>query len=135
MPSLVRRLNITNQKVQSKADEIARMIGIKFNNNLGKGRDVCRTAIAVELACRLCNETYDPASIASMSGAANPKIYREAFSSVENMLNFKTSSFTLRELAVMFGGMRIVEFSEGLLETYKARVLPQIYPVNSFQAN
>jgi len=58
----------------------------------------------------------------NMSGGTSAT-YKMAFSQIQNVININTSSHSLNELGVKFGGVRLVAKSATVLADYKEKVL------------
>lgn len=116
---LHRRMNMRCPKVLAKALELDRRASISCRS-LGKGA-ICRSAICLELACRLCDAQLDKDELQRRSGA-NKKVYTQTFLKISNILRIKASGYSIRELAIKFSAMSHVTFIEKTFLAYKRRV-------------
>eukprot|EP00899_Mesostigma_viride_P024790 jgi/Mesvir1/5496/Mv15541-RA.1 len=123
---LQRKLGIDNTKVARKAAELLRLSQVKLGpGSLGQA-EVCRTAACLELACFVCGAPFDR-SMAMRLSCSPDKQYTRALTCLRNTLNLKCQ-VNLRDLAVTFGCLSLVNNTQALLDRFKERFVAELPP-------
>jgi len=84
---------------------------------------VCKDAVCVELACRVCKMTLTENQrqmLIKRSGAANGKIYQQTLVRIRTSLGIKIG-VSIRDVAVQFGVVSLLPFAQTILIQYKKR--------------
>eukprot|EP00752_Nemacystus_decipiens_P015679 g13993.t1 len=110
----------------SKAQEILRLMSSKCRpGSLGRG-DLCRTAIAFDLACRVLACPVPHKTAVKLSGLQSDALYIAALGTAQRLLGLQ-QRYSCEEIANSVGGKRVGVMATSELKRYKERFLAS-YP-------
>eukprot|EP00903_Cladosiphon_okamuranus_P011279 g10636.t1 len=110
----------------SKAQEILRLMSSKCRQgSLGRG-DLCRTAIAFDLACRALACPVPHKTAVKLSGLPSEALYVAALGTAQRLLGLQ-QRYTCEEIAKLVGGKRVGVMATAELKRYKERFIAS-YP-------
>jgi len=125
IPKLAKLLQITNEKILRKSEEMVRLARVRCPSGIGTG-ELVKAAVCLELASKQFGQSFDKKKAIILSGATE-KIYQVAQSSLQNILGIRPE-ISVKELAIQFGCMQLVKYAERLFEIYKQQYLAGIDP-------
>ncbi|KAJ7515710.1 hypothetical protein O6H91_22G024500 [Diphasiastrum complanatum] len=104
-----------------KAQELQRLSNVSFDSaSFGVG-DVCKSILCFELACTALDITFDRYKGIRLSGLSE-KAYLKSFNALQNALGLR-KEVDVRQLAVQFGCVRLIETVRKALTMYKQRFI------------
>jgi len=125
IPRLANLLQITNEKILRKSEEMVRLARVRCPSGIGSG-ELVKAAVCLELASKQFGQLFDKKKAIILSGATE-KIYHVAQSSLQNILGIRPE-ISVKELAIQFGCMQLVKSAEKLFDIYKQQYLAGINP-------
>ncbi|CAN0393114.1 unnamed protein product [Pylaiella littoralis] len=109
-----------------KAQEILRLMDTKCRPGaLGKG-ELCRTAVAFDLACRTLDRPVPHQTAVKLSGASSEAVYVAALGTAQRLLGVQRR-YSCEDVAKSVGGKRVGTMATTELKRYKERFLAS-YP-------
>ncbi|XP_024530167.1 origin of replication complex subunit 6 [Selaginella moellendorffii] len=122
MKALEWRLGMAaDREVLRKAEELLRLCRMEFDAAAFGIGDVCRSVLCFEIACSMMQVPFDRQKGIKLSGLSD-KAYNRSLTTVQNALGIRTS-LNVRELAVQFGCVRLIQAVQRVLAAYKERFL------------
>ncbi|KAH8938541.1 hypothetical protein BDL97_16G089100 [Sphagnum fallax] len=120
MKSLRMRLGLAEDvTVVRKAQELLRLSNVHFNaSSFGVG-EVCKSVLCFELACSVLQVSFNRQKGIRVSGLSE-KAYVRSLAAMQNALGLRLK-VDIRELAIQFGCVRLINIVHKALETYKQR--------------
>jgi hypothetical protein len=119
---ICRKVGVASPRVFEKACELYRISKIR-RPVLGRA-EFARSALCVDCACRVCDETpRDVNHLIKLSGV-NKTMYNSLLGQFQTLLNIRAkATHSTRSLAIQFGVSSMVPFIEATLETFKERFI------------
>ena len=109
---------IDSSLVMGKAREILRLLNMRMPSGCLKKAEACRHIIAIEIACRMTNISFDKNKLVAQA-PVNSKVYQDTLLKCKNVLNLKwEASSVIDVLAVQFG-LQLKTVATTVLEQYR----------------
>ena len=119
---ICRKIGITSSRVIEKASELYRISKIR-RPVLGRA-EFARSALCVDCACRVCDETPRDINHLIKLGGINKTMYNSLLGQFQTLLNIRVkAAHSTRSLAIQFGVSSMVPFIEATLATFKERFI------------
>ena len=120
------KAGLTVHLVLGKAQEILRKLHIKLPVGNLKKAEICRSLIAIEVACSILNIQLDKAKLMAQV-SISPKLYQEGLINCKQVLKVQRDSDVTQKLAVHFG-FHLKSSVHDVLEKYKRDYIDKLHP-------
>uniref|UniRef100_A0A6U8HBD9 Origin recognition complex subunit 6 n=1 Tax=Eutreptiella gymnastica TaxID=73025 RepID=A0A6U8HBD9_9EUGL len=119
------RLNVTDKKVLSKAEEYLRLLVVKCKTRgLAAEAELAKPMVCLDLACQLLGQDYQRDQLIKYSGTGE-KEYQTAFGMIQSVLKIKMP-VSLQQLAIKFGCARIQSAAQRNLQAFQVKFRGQL---------
>ncbi|KAM7251068.1 hypothetical protein ACFE04_022951 [Oxalis oulophora] len=125
LSDLAKKLGLSDSKhLIRKAAELRRLCDVHFDSSVIGVGEVCKAVICLEIAATRFQTPFDRQTAIKFSGMSE-KAYIRSFNSLQNGIGVK-NKLDIRELAIIFGCVRIIPFVQKGLSSYKERFLASL---------
>ncbi|XP_071496798.1 origin recognition complex subunit 6-like [Diadema antillarum] len=109
------KLGICSSKILRRAQELIRLCQLRCTSLAMNG--TCQAVMCLELASTEMDHPTSRASAVQLSGV-NKKVYTNSFKTLQTLLDLQPT-VTLRDLAVQFGCIGVVDSAQVILKSYR----------------
>ena len=118
-------VGIRDMSVLAKTKEVLRLLNMRMPCGALKKAEVCRHIIAIEIACRLLNVSFDKNKLVLQS-TLKMKSYQEALISCKNVLKVKWQTANIMDVLSVQFGVQHKTAAYSLLDKYQTEYVDKL---------